>query len=135
MDALIGDHFFGHHVGLPERLLGRFLVADLPQEDVIVVLARPMRARRLVLHIFTQHRRVRVQRLERIDERRQFLVVDLHQFDGIGGDVAVLGNDKGHFLALEQHLVVGQHHLHVAGQRRHLVQDRAVPGLPQSASR
>ena len=52
----------------------------------------------------------------------KLLVVHLDEFDRVGGDVAVLGDDEGHFLALEQHLLIGEHGLHVAGQRRHVVQ-------------
>ena len=49
----------------------------------------------------------------------QSFVLDLDQFGRIRRGVAVLGNDKGHFLVLEQHFAVGEHHLHVAGKRRH----------------
>ena len=54
---------------------------------------------------------------------RQRLVFDFHQIGGIGRDVAVLGDDERDFLVLEQHLAVGEHHLHVAGERRHPVRD------------
>ena len=60
--------------------------------------------------------------LNGIDERRQLLVVDLDQLDGVGRRIAVLGDDEGDLLALEQHLLVGQHRLHVAGERRHVVE-------------
>jgi hypothetical protein len=62
------------------------------------------------------------QRLERVDDDGQFLVIDLDQFDGIGGDVAVGRHDEGDLLPLEQHLAVGQHHLLVTRQRGHPVQ-------------
>ena len=52
---------------------------------------------------------------------RQRLVFDLDQFGRVGGDIAVLGDDEGDLLVLEQHLAVGEHRLHVAGQRRHPV--------------
>ena len=52
---------------------------------------------------------------------RQRLVLDLDQIGGVGRDVAVVGDDEGDFLVLEQHLAVGEHHLHVAGERRHPV--------------
>ena len=60
-----------------------------------------------------------VHRLERIDHDRQRLVFDLDRVDAVIGGVAVGGDHEGDFLVLEQHLAVGQHHLHVAGQRRH----------------
>ena len=60
-----------------------------------------------------------VHRLERIDVDGQRLVVDLDQLDRVGRRLAVLGDDEGDFLVLEQHLAVGEHHLHVAGERRH----------------
>src|SRR3974377_1781912 len=31
----------------------------------------------------------------------------------------VFGNDESYFLVLEQHLAIGEHHLHLAGKRRH----------------
>ena len=60
-----------------------------------------------------------VHRLERIDDDGQRLVFDLDQFGGVGGDVAVGRDDEGDLLVLEQHLAVGEHHLHVARERRH----------------
>ena len=47
------------------------------------------------------------------------LVFDLDEIGGVGGDIAVGRDDEGDFLVLEQHLAVGEHHLHVAGERRH----------------
>jgi hypothetical protein len=88
----------------PRRPLG---IADFPGEDVIVMLARTVRAARLVLQVLAQHRRVGGERLVRIDERRQGLVFDLDEIDGIGRDIAVLGDDESDLLALEQHLFVG----------------------------
>ena len=80
----------------------------------------------LVLDVLAQDRRVRLHRLERVDQRRQRLVLDLDQVDRVGGDVAVVGDDERHLLVGEQDLLVRQHRLHVAGQRRHVVQ---VQGL------
>ena len=57
--------------------------------------------------------------LERIDIDRQRLVFHFDQFGSVGRDVAVLGDDEGDFLVLEQNLAVGEHHLHVTGKRRH----------------
>ncbi len=81
--------------------------------------ARAVRAFLLVLDVLAQDRRVGVHRLERIDDDRQFLVFDLDEVGGVGGDVAIGGDDEGDLLVLEQHLAVGEHHLHVAGERRH----------------
>ena len=83
------------------------------------MLARPVRALRLVLDVLAHHRRVRRHRLERIDERRQRLVLDLDEVGGVGRDIAVGRDDEGDLLVLEQDLAVGQHHLHIARQRRH----------------
>ena len=95
------------------------LVADGPFEDVVVMLARPVRADGLAGEILAQHRRIRVHRLERIDHDRQRLVFDHDLVDAVIGGIAVGGDHEGDFLILEQHLAVGQHHLHVAGQGRH----------------
>ena len=116
---MIGEHLLDRHLRLAEGGVGQILVADGPLEDVVVVLARTMRARRLAGEILAQHRRVRVHRLERIDHDRERLVFDHDLVDAVVGRVAVGGDDEGDFLILEQHLAVGQHHLHVAGERRH----------------
>ena len=86
---------------------------------MVVMLALAVRAVGLVLEVLADHRRVRRHRLERIDVDRERLVFDLDQFGGVGGGVAVFGDHEGDFLVLKQHLAVGQHHLHVAGERRH----------------
>ena len=90
-----------------------------PGEDVIVMLALAVGAVGLVLQILADHRRAVRHGLERIDIDRQRLVLDLDQFDGVGRGLAAFGDHEGDFLVLEQHLAVGEHHLHVAGQRRH----------------
>ena len=51
MAARILDELLDLHLGLLERRVGRRLVAGLPGEDVVVVLARPVRAVRLVLEV------------------------------------------------------------------------------------
>ena len=89
---------------------------------MVVVAARAVGALGLACEVLAQHRRVGLQRLERVDDDGQLLVLDLDQLDRVGRGVAVLGDDEGDLLALEQHLAVGQHHLLVAGQRRHPVQ-------------
>ena len=116
---MIGQQVFGRDFRLDEGGVGEVAIADLPIEDMVVMLARPMRAFGLVLDVLAQQRRVGVHRLERIDQNRQRFVFDLDEIGGVGRDIAVGGDDEGDFLILEQHLAVGEHHLHVAGQRRH----------------
>ena len=86
------------------------LVARLPVEDVVVGPA---------LDVVADDRRVRVERLAGVDHRSQRLVLDVDQLERVAGRVAVLGDDERDLLALEAHLVGGQHGLHVVGQRRH----------------
>ena len=86
---------------------------------MVIVLAFAVRAVGLVFEILADHRRIRRHRLERIDVDRKRLVLHLDQIGGIGRDIAVLRDHEGDFLVLEQHFAVGQHHLHVAGKRRH----------------
>ena len=59
---------------------------------------------------------------QRVDQDRQFLVLDLDELDAVGGGITVGGHHEGDLLALEQHLAIGQDHLLVAGQRWHPVQ-------------
>ena len=66
--ARIGDHLLDRDLGLVEGGVGRGLVAGLPGEDVVVVLALAVRAVGLVLDVLADHRRVRRHRLERIDD-------------------------------------------------------------------
>ena len=122
MHALVGDQFLDRDLGILEGEVGRLLVPDLPFEDVVVVLALAVGAVHLVLDVLAQQRRVGRHRLEGIDQGRQLLVFDLDQFGGIGRGIAVGRHHEGHFLVLEQHLLLGQDRLHVAGQGRHVVQ-------------
>ena len=108
MDALIGDQLLDRHFRLLEGRVRRLLVAHLPGEDVVVVLALAVGAVGLVLDVFAQDRRARRHRLEGIDEHRQLLVLDLDQLGRVGRDIAVLGDDEGDFLVLVQHLLLGQ---------------------------
>jgi hypothetical protein len=126
VDALIENLLLDRDLGAGERLLGRGLIADLPGEDVVVVPARAVRARGLAGKVLAQHRGTLRERRLRVVDRRQLLVVDFDQLDRIGRDVAVLRDHEGDLLVLEQHLAVGQHHLHIARERRHPVQ---VQGL------
>ena len=126
MHALIDDLLLDPDLGLGEGALGRLPVAHLPGEDVVVVPARPVRARGLAREILAQDRRAVCERRLGVVDRRQLLVVDLDQLDRIGRDVAVVGDHEDDLLVLEQHLAVGEHRLDVARERRHVVQ---VEGL------
>ena len=122
VDALIGDQLLDRHRGLGEGTVGRLAVADLPGEDVVVVLALAVRAVGLVADVLAQADRAVGHRLEGVVDRVELLVLDLDQLDRVGRDVAVVGDDEDDLLVLEQHLAVGQHRLDVAGQGRHPVQ-------------
>src|SRR5262249_51632909 len=58
-----------------------------------------------------------------VDHRVEDVVLDVDQLQGVPGGVPVVGHDEGDLLALEPHLVGGQHRLDVTGQCRH-------PGQP-----
>ena len=99
-----------HLVGLRERAVGGLLVAGLPVVDVIVGLA---------FLVVADDRRAVGERLLRRGDRRQDLVVDVDQLERVAGDVGALGDDRRDLLALEAHLVGGEHGLRVARERRH----------------
>ena len=100
------EHVLGHHdVGGGERGVGRGLVAGLPVEDVVVGLAG---------QVVADHRGAGVQRPLGVDHRRQRLVLDADELQGVAGRVAVLGDHERDLLALVADLVGGQHGLHVA---------------------
>ena len=63
---------------------------------------------RVPRRIGVQHRGIRAQRLQRIEDRRQVLVVDLDQRHGGLGDLWRFGGDGGDTLADESHAFVGQ---------------------------
>ena len=100
----------GHDVGLRERPLGGRGVADLPPVAGVVGLA---------FLVVADDRRVGRGRLLGVDDRGQRLVLDVDRLAPVLGDVRVVGDDDAHLLALEAHLVGGQHRLGVVGQRRH----------------
>ena len=103
-------------VGLLEGPVGAGLVADLPVVDDVADLA---------FLVVPDDRRAVGDRLPRVDDDRQRLVVDVDGLARVLGDVRVVGDDAGHLLALEPDLVGGQHGLSVVGQGRHPGQ---VPG-------
>ena len=100
----------GDDVGLRERPLGGGGVADLPAVAGVVGLP---------LLVVADHRRVGRRRLLRVDDRGQRLVLDVDRLAPVLGDVRVVGDDDAHLLALEAHLVGGEHGLGVVGERRH----------------
>ena len=106
----------GDHVGLLEGPVGGGRVADLPVVDGVAGLA---------LLVVPDDRGVLGLRLLRVHDRRQRLVLDVDGLARVLGDVRVVGDDAGHLLTLEPHLVGGQHGLGVVGQGRHPGQ---VPG-------
>ena len=106
IDDLLGDD----DVGLGEDGVGGRGVAGLPVEAMVVGLA---------VEIGADHRCRRVQRLADIDDRSQRLIVNVDELQGISRGVAILGDDECDLLALEPHLVGGQHGLHVIGQGGH----------------
>ncbi len=91
-------------VRLRERAVGAARVADLPVVDDVVELV---------------DRRALGDRLLGVHDDRQRLVVDVDGLARVLGDVRVVGDDAGDLLALETHLVSGQHGLGVIGERRH----------------
>ena len=122
MDALIDDAFGGYDCSVTDCPSGSRGIADLPGENVVVVLARPVRAAGLALQIVPQNRCCRRHRLVGVDESRQVFVFDLDQIDRIGSDIAIIGDDERNLLALKQDLLVGQYGLHIAGEGRHPMQ-------------
>ena len=89
-------------------------VARLPVPDVVGLLA--------LAAVRAQDRRVGLERLERVDDDRQRLVVDLDRRDAVGRGVARRRDDGRHLLRLVHDGVHGEHHLHVAGEGRHPVE-------------
>ena len=103
-------------VGLGERAVGGGLVAGLPQRAREVVA--------LALLVVPDQRRVRVERLARVDDRGQRLVLDVDQRERVAGRVLVDRDHERHLLPLKADLVAGEHRLRVVGDRRH-------PGEPE----
>ena len=88
---VLGDPDLGRSQG---RVRGR-LVARLPVPDVVVLL--------VLAAIRAEHRRVGFERLERVDDDLQRLVVDHHRLDAVRGGIAVRGDDRRHLLRLVHH--------------------------------
>jgi hypothetical protein len=97
-------------VGLGEGLVGRRLVARFPLVAGVVGLA---------LLVVADDGRVGRQRLLRVDDGRERVVLDVDELQRVPCDVRALGHDAGDLLALEPHLVGGEHGLRVARERGH----------------
>ena len=125
MRPVVVHHLFGDDRSLVDDLLGGRLVAHFPGEDVVVVLAWTVGTigdgAVLGGQILAEHN-VRFQRLKRVHEHFEFFVFHDDSFNAVGGCIAIFGDDEGHFLTLEKHLAIGQHHLLVTGQCRHPVE-------------
>ena len=59
--------------------------------------------------IFVDQRRAGLQRLLHVEDRRQLLVVDLDLGGRLARGALALGDDRDDLLALEAHLVDGEH--------------------------
>ncbi len=68
VDALIAQEVPGRDLGFGESGVGQLLVADSPGEDVVRVLARPVRAFGFVLDVIAYDGGVGVHGLERVDD-------------------------------------------------------------------
>ena len=98
-------------VGLGERAVGGRLVAGLPGRAREVVALAGL--------VVADQRRVGVERLAGVDDRRQRLVLDVDQLQRVVGRVLVGRDHERDLLALEADLVAGEHGLGVVGDRRH----------------
>ena len=97
-------------VGLGEGAVGRLLVARFPVVDEVGGLP---------LLVVADQGGVVLERLLRRREGRQRLVLDVDQLQRVFRHVRGLGDDRRHLLALEAHLVGGEHRLGVARERGH----------------
>ena len=112
MDPRVQQVLGQGHLGGGEDLVGAVGVPGLPVENVIAA-----------AQVIADDRGTGVQRVPGVDHGRQRLVVDVDQLQGVPGRVPVVGHHERDLLALEPHLVGGQHGLGVPGQGRH-------PGQP-----
>ena len=106
------DDVAGHDgVGLRERAVGGRLVAGLPGRAREVVALAGL--------VVSDQRGVFVERLARVDDRRQRVVLDVDQRERVVGRVLVGRDHERDLLALEANLVAGEDGLRVVGDRRH----------------
>ena len=123
VDARDVDVLGDAHLGLGDRGVRPGPIARFPVPDVVVGLVGAA--------VGPQHERIRLQRLEGIDDDRQRLVVDVDRRDAVGGDVLGRRHDRGDFLGLVHDGRRRQHHLLVAREGRHPVE----PGLLEVGAR
>ena len=109
--ARVDDVARDDRVGLGERPVGRLLVAGLPGRAREVVALTGL--------VVADQRRVGVERLARVDDRRQRLVLDVDQLQRVVRRVLVGRDHERDLLALEAHLVAREHGLRVVGDRGH----------------
>ena len=114
--ARVDDVALDDRVGLGERPVGGLLVAGLPGRAREVVALAGL--------VVADQRRVGIERLARVDDRGQRVVLDVDQLQRVVGRVLVGRDHECDLLALEAHLVAGQHGLRVVGDRGH-------PGQPE----
>ena len=81
-----------------------------------------MRPFALVGDILAQYGGAILFRFEGVNQNWQLLIFDNNGLNGVIGGIAVISDDIGHFLSLEQNLAISQHHLLVASQRWHPMQ-------------
>ena len=105
------EHVLRHDdVGRGEHGVRGGGIAGFPVVDVVVGLA---------LLVVADHRGTGVEGLLGVDDRGQRLVLDLDELERVTSRIAVVGDDERHLLALEPHLVGGEHGLCVVAERRH----------------
>ena len=109
MHARVDDLLRDHDVGAGEDGIRFGLVAGFPVEDVVVGAA---------FEVVANDRSARIHGLAGVDDRRQYVVLDLDQFEGVAGRIAVFGDDERHLLALKAHLVGDENGLNVHRQGR-----------------
>ena len=112
MDARQINVLLDRHFGFLENSLSCGPVSNFPVPDVIVF---------FIFLVGAKHRRARLQRLERVDDNRQRLVVHLDRLHTIRRDVSVRSEDRRHFLGLIHHFLHRQNHLSVGHESRHPV--------------
>ena len=110
VDARVEHLLANRDFGFLERLLGRVSVSSVPGEDEVVFFA---------LFVVPDHRRAVFERLAGVNDHVERLVIYLYELQGVLSNVTVVGDDEGDLLALEAHLVCGEHCLGVARERRH----------------
>ena len=98
-------------VGVGEGTVGGLLVARLPGRAGEVV--------GLALLVVADQGRVVVERLARVDDGRERLVLDVDQLERVARRVLVGRDHERDLLALEANLVAREHGLRVVGDRRH----------------